>query len=158
MRITFSILLAAALVGGSGCSTKSAYDAFEMDSRSERVLTYLRTATFVREGATEAVISTVYLNAVYPKRYKGGEYFYIALYHEDPEAALQGLRLNKSAAPEEVRELEQTDQLYSIMPARNRWQRSFLVRFAMQSGDKLTLTPENGRIGTGALDYRKDDR
>jgi hypothetical protein len=154
MRTTLA-LLTATLLGISGCSTKTALDAFNMDSRTELAVTHLRTATVVKDSLTTAVISTVYLNRVYPERYNGDEYFFVALYRHD-DAAPYDLYLNGDAAPVEIRELSPDEELCVLMPIQSSWNRYYLVRYPHQEAESLTLTLGNGQSGTGALDYQKD--
>lgn len=153
MRIT-TALLTAAILGLTGCSTKTALDAFNMDSQTERTVTHLRTATFVHEGKTDTVISTVYLNPVFPERYSGDEYFFVALYRAQEQPFV--LTLNGGVLPDKVEELDPDDTITRLMPIQNRWNRYYLVRYPRQEGETLTLKLENGPSATGALDYQKD--
>lgn len=148
-------LLTATLLLTSGCSTKTAFDAFEMDSKTERTMTNLRTATVKSDGETKAVISTIYLNNTDPARYHGDEYFLVALYLQESDAAFK-LLLNDTVEPAAVEELSADDPRCAMFPVKNAWNRYYLVRYPAQSGEQLTLKLENGPTGTGALDYQKD--
>lgn len=155
MRRSIFLLTAALLT--TGCSTKTALDAFRVDSQTERAMTSLRTLTAVEESATKVVVTSIYLNEVYPDRYSGDEYFIIGLYRKGAEGRFS-LLLNGKVAPSSLHELMPQDPLYRLMPVRNEWNRCYLVRFPEQSADRLTLTLGNGLSATGALNYRKDER
>jgi hypothetical protein len=156
MRILPTLL--AALLGMTGCTTKSPSDSYKMERASEHAVTSLQTATITRDGTVEAVVSGIYLNGVYPKRYRDGEYFLIALYDALEQNILDALRLN-GTAPELTEELPGEDPLLELMPIRNAWNRYYLLRFPLQSrAEELTLTPGSGRCVKGALSYRKDAR
>ncbi|MDX1295185.1 MAG: hypothetical protein R3302_02890 [Sulfurimonadaceae bacterium] len=150
-----SILLLTAALLSTGCSTKTALDAFHVDSQTERALNSLKTATAVEPSGTKAVITSIYLNEVYPERYSGDEYFIIGLYRQDAEAGFT-LLLNETVAPANLDELAHEDPLCRLMPVYNKWNRYYLVRFPEQSSEDLTLTLGNGLSATGALSYRKD--
>jgi hypothetical protein len=155
MRTSIFLLTIALL--GTGCSTKTALDAFQVDSQTERGLNSLRSATAVEASGTKAVITSIYLNEVYPERYSGDEYFIIGLYREKETAGFT-LLLNDSVAPASINELTPEDPLCRLIPVYNEWSRYYLVRFPQQSSEQLTLTLGNGLSATGALNYRKDAR
>lgn len=150
-------LATAMLLLTSGCSTKTAFDAFKMDSATERVMTNLRSATVKSEGVTKAVISTIYLNNAEPERYRDGEYFLISLYLQETDTPFK-LLLNENVEPLAAEELGAEDPRCAMFPVKNAWNRYYLVRYPEQSGETLTLKLENGPIGTGVLDYQKDAR
>jgi hypothetical protein len=148
--------LLTALLGITGCTTKTPSDTYKMKSTAERAVTSLQTVTVTRGDTVEAIVSGIYLNAVYPERYRNGEYFLIALYDALDHDILGTLRLNDSVAPLEHEELADGDPLLQLMPIRKAWNRYYLLRFPRQQQAKaLTLTPGNDRYVKGALSFQK---
>lgn len=149
-----------ALLGITGCTTaQQPADSYRMTSAAERAVTSLQTITISQGDAVEAIVSGIYLNAVYPRRYRDGEYFLIALYDALGQGLLGTLKLNGVVAPLAVEPLAEEDPLLSLMPIRNAWYRYYLLQFPLQpAARELTLTPGSGRTVKGALNYRKDGR
>jgi hypothetical protein len=148
--------LLTALLGITGCTTKTPSDAYKMESTAERAVTSLQTVTVTRGDTVEAIVSGIYLNAVYPERYRDGEYFLIALYDAFDQNILGTLRLNDGIAPVEHEDLADGDPLLQMMPIRKAWDRYYLLRFPRQQQAKtLTLTPGNGQCVKGALSFQK---
>ncbi len=138
----------------TGCSTKSAYDYFKMDPEYERTVSNLRTATIKDNAETEAIISTIYLNAVYPERFHGDENFLVALYQRT-EGSIFTLLLNGAVEPLEIRNLGKNDPLLSIMPITNDWNHYYHVRYPEQGEGELSLKLGIGPSTTGGLTYQK---
>lgn len=154
MRILPYIL--ASLLGISGCVPKTAFDSFTMSSVTERAVVNLQTVTVGNSEGVEAIVSAIYLNAVYPQRYRGGEYFLIAYYDRGDENLLERLRLNETVRPTSVEEISESDAMCALVPIRNDWNRYYIVRFPKQGVTAaLNVTFETGRCVTGTLGFQK---
>ena len=68
------------VIGLSGCAQKGTFDLFKMDKAHERSVEQLRTGTIVKSLETNALVSLMYLNPIYPETYNEGEYFVGAFY------------------------------------------------------------------------------
>jgi len=158
-----TLILIFFLIFTTGCTRTTAFDFFKMDEEHERAVTNMRTGTIVRSFETHAIISAVYLNAVDPEKYSGDEYFFIALYLQedkrlcykeglgDPDYTLT-LNGQHFLSGEE---LKKGDELRSLMPIQNEWNRYYLIRFASSATDELSLALENDRYGKVELAYLK---
>jgi len=149
----------------SGCSKTTAFDFFKMDENYERAVDNLQTGTIVSSFETKAILSTIYLNRVYPKKYNDGEYFFVAIYLRDDirlyfksginnkkyEFTLNGVK------PLDARELKTDDELRLSMPITNEWNRYYLVKFPIQDKDTLNLILQNDEYDSVALTYQKDE-
>ncbi len=163
MRIIVSLL--SLLLLFTGCSHTTAFDFFKMDSEHERAVENMQTGTIVRSFETEAILSTIYLNRVYPDKYKDGEHFFAALYsREDIRLYFkQGLNNNKykftcnGETPIEARELKSDDELRRLMPITNEWNRYYYVKFPKQHTESLDLILESGLEETLTITYDLDD-
>jgi len=163
MRSIAYSLLALSLI--SGCSSTTAFDFFKMDEDHERAMTSLHTTSIVRSFETEAMITTIYLNHVYPDKYNDREYFFAALYMKDDKRlyykdALQDpeytLKLN-GINPCHIEALPKDSQLRRLMPIKNEWNRYYLIKYPLQQEKVLTLVLENDRSLTASINYEKDD-
>lgn len=148
----------------SGCSRTTAFDLFRMDKAHERAVDNMQTGTIVRSFETEAILSAIYLNPVYPDKYNDGEYFYIALYTRENVRLYFKSGLNNKKytftcngeEPLETTELKTDDELRLLMPITNEWNRYYLVKFAPQHLTTLDLLLENDQSGLVHLSYHKD--
>lgn len=163
MRILGTSLLSFALL--TGCSHTTAFDFFKMDEDHERAMTSLQTTSIVRSFETEAMISTIYLNQVYPEKYHDGEYFFASLYMNDDKRlfykdSLQDpeytLKLN-GVSPESIEILDKDSQLRRLMPIKNEWNRYYLVKYPAQKENIITLILENDRSLNASIHYQKDE-
>ncbi len=149
----------------SGCSKTTAFDFFKIDSNYEKAISNLQTGTISKSFETEAILSSIYLNKVYPNEYNDGEYFFIALYLandkrlffksnlSDPQ---YNLTLN-SINFVNVQELSSEHKLRSLMPINNEWNRYYLIKFDTQARNDLLLKFENENLDAIKLEYEKGD-
>lgn len=151
MRLFVSLMGVWLLI--SGCATHNAFEAFEIDAKSERAITGLRTATLFEGRRVVAVLSSVYLNYVEPEQFPHEETFLIATYTEMP-SIISNMRLN-GYAPIHVDELASDDALLAYLPIQNDWNRYFLMVYPEQRVETLTLKPDSDQNATGAISYQK---
>ncbi|RUM61183.1 MAG: hypothetical protein DSZ03_08925 [Sulfurimonas sp.] len=155
-------LLVTALLASffSGCSRTTAFDFFKMDANYERAISNLQTGTIARSFETEVILSSIYLNKVYPKQYNDAEYFFIALYLADnQQETLQNSEYKLTLNGVDflhVKELQEDDPLRSLMPIDNEWNRYYLVTFAKQPREDLLLQLEDRDLNTIKLHYTKE--
>ncbi len=163
MKSLLSLALLATLF--SGCSQTTAFDFFKMDANYERAISNLQTGTIARSFETEVILSSIYLNKVYPQQYRDGEYFFIALYiadkqdfflkskqrNSDYKLTLNGIDFVSA------KELKENDPLRSLMPINNQWNRYYLIRFAVQPREDLLLQLEDRDLNTIKLHYKKEN-
>ncbi len=155
------IIFISIVIFSTGCSRTTAFDFFKMDDNYERAVDNLQTATLVKSFETQAILSTVYLNRVYPEKYKDGEYFFVSLYLRDDIRLYFKTGINNKKytftlngnKPLEAKELKTDDELRLSMPITNEWNRYYLVKFKSQNGKKLNLLLENDETDSVEIDY-----
>ena len=161
MRILLPAVSALLLFGG--CAEKGAFDLFKMDESHERAVEQLRTGTIVESFETKAIMSSVYLNPIYPDEYKDGEYFIGAFYFEKKnldvkkwDLASYGYTLTLNGkTPALMEELKENDPRRTLIPIQNRWNRYYLIRFEPTAETSIALRLENNQTGTVELNYQK---
>ncbi|MEA1920137.1 MAG: hypothetical protein U9N52_09875 [Campylobacterota bacterium] len=149
----------------TGCSRTTAFDFFKMDDNYERAVDNLQTGTIVRSFETEAILSTVYLNRVYPEKYNDAEYFFVSIYLRDDirlyfKAGMNNKKYHftlNGEKPIEGKELKTDDELRLSMPISNEWNRYYLVKFPLQYTEKLDLILENDEYDSVELIYYKNE-
>jgi len=159
----FSWIAMAALLAFSGCSQKGAFDLFKMDESHERAVEQLRTGAIVQSLETKAILSTVYLNPIYPDQYKDGEYFIGAVYFEKDNRDIRkwdldtyGYTLSLNGKKATIfEELNQSDPRRTLIPVQNNWNKYYFIRFDSVSERSLALKLENNRTGSVELNYQK---
>ncbi len=159
----FSVLAISAMLAFGGCAEKGAFDLFKMDDAHERAVEQLRTGSIVLSLETKAIISTLYLNPIYPEHYNDGEYFIGAVYFEKdirgirermPEDAGYQLTLN-GKKPTFIEVLKEKDPRRRFIPIQNNWNRYYIIRFAEEQNSSLALRLENNQTGSVVLHYQK---
>jgi hypothetical protein len=148
----------------SGCSRTTAFDFFKMDDNYERAVDNLQTGTIVKSFETKAILSTIYLNRVYPKKYNDAEYFFVSIYLRDDirlyfKAGINNKKYTftlNGEKPTLAKELKTDDELRLSMPITNEWNRYYLVEFERQESDELKLLLENDESDSVELIYHKE--
>jgi len=162
MRI--SLIAIAGLLMFGGCADKGAFDMFRMDETHERSVEQMRSGTIIQSFETKAIISALYLNPVYPKQYKDGEYFVAAIYFEKPQNLETkkwdikeygySLTLN-GASPAQMEEIKENDPRRALIPVQNKWNRYYFIRFEPAGESSLMLRLESNQTGSVVLNYPK---
>ncbi len=164
----YTILSTALLLTFSGCSRSTAFDVFKLDEAHERAISNLQTSTIVQSFETKAIISTIYLNDTLPGKYASSEKesFFVSLYLQDdirlfykadikaPEVALTLNEMNYLSA----KELEKDDQLRTLMPIKNEWNRYYLITYPHQGDGPMKLIFEIDPYGMAELTYQKGEQ
>lgn len=128
-----------------------------MTAEQELGATYLKSKKiFTKDDAVYGIVSAIYLNKVYPKRYTDKEYFYIYYYIKQPKEELN-LYLN-GTPPVTKEELHRKNNFTRFTSIKNEWSNYFLVSFEKDdSNETLSLTFENSLSSEALLKYQKDE-
>jgi len=158
----FVILSIISLAIFSGCSGH--FERYTPSSEHERASTSYKNVRILEEGRSKIVLSTIYLNDVYPKYTDGKAHFLIAFYSKENNSTIYfeksdeevkkgyTLLLNGKSAID-AKELDRDDLLRELMPINNSWNRYFYVRYELPSG-KPVLVLENGHIEPVVITYQ----
>jgi len=161
----FSWIALTAVLAFSGCAQKGAFDLFKMDEAHERSVEQMRTASIIQSFETKAIVSSVYLNPVYPDQYKDGEYFVGAFYFDKHNMDVKKWSLEdfgytltlNGKSPVSMEEIEDNDPRRTLIPIQNNWNRYYLIRFeSVTAPASLALRLENNQTGSAVLNYRKE--
>jgi len=149
----FVILSIISLAIFSGCS--SHFERYTPSSEQERASTSYKNVRILEEGRSKIVLSTVYLNDVYPKYTDGLSHFLISFYNDRTHSALifdtnetngsdkYTVLLNGEIALF-AEELDSEDLLIDLLPIKIDWSKYYYIRFNLSSGaPKLELKDVN---------------
>ena len=150
---TFTIILTF-LVLISGCSSKNAFEQFEMNEKQELATNALARSKIKYADKVNGIISIVYLNFVSSDEYDDGEYFYVYAYLKNKNYEFRFLLNDKE--PISVKELPSTNEFTELTHISNEWSRYYLVKFPKQD-DKLSFVFENGPYSSDILKFEKDE-
>jgi len=150
---TFTIILTF-LVLISGCSSKNAFEQFEMNEKQELATNALARSKIKYADKVNGIISIVYLNFVSSDEYDDGEYFYVYAYLKNKNYEFRFLLNDKE--PVSVKELPSTNKFTELTSISNEWSKYYLVKFAKQD-DKLSFVFENGPYSSDILRFEKDE-
>jgi len=149
----------------TACSSKNAFSEFKMDKDQELSISSLKSSKIIsKNGEVSGVFSAIYLNEVYPKSFKGDEYFFVYLFTKDtkemydplkPTQTDLRLKLN-SKLPIKLQKLPQNNRFSHLVETKSNWNRYYLVSF--KKADKINLVLENGLSSSAVLKYQKDEQ
>lgn len=140
----------------TGCSDKNAFYHFDMTKEQELGTANLKGKKILNlDGSTAGVISTVYLNPIYPDLYNDNEYFYVYMYLTKPKLDID-LKLNKML-PLSKERLNPNNNFTKLTSVQNNWTDYFLVTFAKDNNNTLNLSFENNQSLPAHLKYLKDE-
>ncbi len=122
----------------------------------------------LRDNRSETVLSTIFLNQVYPKYVDGFAHFLIAFYTKDQNSKLY---FDKTAAHTAndytlilngenalyFEELGVDDPLRELMPVNISWNRYFYVRYRLPSGTPV-LVLESDHTERAVITYQKEQQ
>jgi len=143
----------------SACSDKQPY--LPTSAQESASSNYKNVRLLDDQNRTDVVLSTVYLNKVYPKYTDGYAHFLVAFYDPKNENKLsfdnndteQGYRLllgTQGALASE--KLDNDDLLLDLMPISNSWNSYYYVRYAAPSA-KPVLVLENDHTVKAVITY-----
>ncbi|MCJ7765274.1 MAG: hypothetical protein MUP09_04960, partial [Thiovulaceae bacterium] len=159
-----TVFFAATALLLGGCS--GSFDHFTPSSTQERASISYQNVRLLKENRTETMISTIYLNEVYP-RYRGGySHLLVAFYSKEHNNTLFFKRGSALNADDYIlmlngrgalfsEELERDDLLRKLMPINNSWSRYYYVRYKRPGGSPI-LTLESDHIQKALITYQKE--
>lgn len=149
----------------TGCSSKNAFDQFNMNKEQELSISSLQSSKITsKAGKVEGVFSTIYLNEVYPKSFNGDEYFFVYIFTKEtkemydpknPTDTDLRLKLN-SKLPIKVQKLPKDNRFSHLVSVKSNWNKYYLVAFKQE--DTISLVLESGQSSSVALKYQKDEQ
>ncbi len=127
-KLFFVLIILAALF--NGCALKSIKPIFKQDTLYEKTLKYTQRGQIVNSLETKALIDAVYLNPLYPKKFKNPT-FLVGIYNEFNNALENeefSLTLNNEK-PIKVTKKIPNFIPYKFYPFYNSWMSYYLVEF-----------------------------
>jgi len=159
----FLLAAMALMLSLGGCSPKNQVtQLFEPDKIYEKALVYTREDQVVRGLETKAAITATLLNEVFPDRYSDddGTFFFVGIVTElDVEEFKKNyhIRLN-GMEPLSIEKVQETDDIYKLMPNVNRWGKYFIVKFPSTAATRLAIDFGIYPYGSVRLDFQRPKR
>jgi len=156
----YMIINLALLLLFAGCADKNAFSRFHMKEEQELGAVNLQNSELKNsDGDIKGIISVVYLNNVYPKKYVDYEYFYIYFYLNDKKD-IQNinfmLKLNNKL-PISVKELSNTNEFSKLTSTQNRWNKYYLVKFNEDKNTTIKFEMTDEDLSSNPMFYYKDE-
>lgn len=157
----YSLLVSIFLIFFTGCSQKNAFVKFNMSKDEERSVSSLQTSQIMgKNGEIAGVVSTVYLNEVYPKKFSRYDSFFIYIYMKDSKNIdlidpKINLEMNEQV-PVNSTELPNNSEFTHLVDVKSSWNRYYLVEFEKDC-NTLNLIFDNGLSKSSVLKYKKDE-
>jgi len=150
----------------SGCSSKNAFDNFNMSKEQELGISSLQSVKVASQnGVVAGVFSSIYLNEVYPKSFSDSEYFFIYVYLKDSGSMYNpnqiseenlNIKLN-GKTPIKIQKLPKDNKFSNLIEIRSKWNKYYMVAFSHEKKDSLNLVFENEQSSSAAIKYQKDE-
>ena len=149
----YFFILLTFLIFASGCSEKNAFTHFTMTKEQELGVSSLKsTKVLTVDGRIYGVVTSVYLNTVYPETYNDREYFYVYYYLKKPNLDLN-MTLNK-LDPISKEELKRENNFTKLTSVKSDWNKYYIVSFPHDSNETLSLVFENNQSSPALLRYQ----
>ena len=148
--ITLSVV---ALFICTGCADRNAFKEFHISKRQELSEDTILTVKLNDQKETAGIVTVVYLNKIYPKKYHDKEYFYIYYYLKEKSSKLIFLLNNKK--PLEVDELPRQNPFATLTSFNAPWSKYKLVAF-QKEGNILKLKIKTAKAAEATLTFIKD--
>ncbi len=148
----------------SGCSSQ--FERYTPSDESETASTSYKSVRLLNsDDKTRAILSTIFLNDIYPKYTDGRAHFLVAFYSPEQNSTLY---FKRSRMPEgkgyilllngrealASEDLDNDDMLVDLLPISNDWTRYYYVRYELPSS-KPVLVLESDRTEQAAITYQK---
>ena len=157
----FTTLFTLSLLLFGGCSSS---ERFTPTSTYEKASISYKNVRLLDNGKSEIILSTVYLNEVYPK-YAGNFAHFLVSFYATKGSALYFDKEKKRTADDylltlngesalQTEELERDDLLLELMPVSNRWSRYYYVRYRLPSANAV-LVLESDHSTKAVVTYQK---
>jgi uncharacterized protein YceK len=160
----FIILFTISFTIFSGCS--SHFDRYTLSAEDEKATTsYKNVRLLDSDNKSKTIMSTIYLNDIYPNYTDGLAHFLISFYNPEHDNILY---FNRGKTPSEQEyvlllngedalaseELDSDDLLVDLMPISSSWNRYYYVRYKLPSG-KPVLVLESDHTERAVITYQK---
>ena len=131
-------------------------------------MTSYKNVRLLRDNRSETVLSTIFLNQVFPKFEDGFAHFLIGFYTIDQDSTLCFDTTGTCAADDytlllngedalHFEELGENDPLRELMPVNISWNRYYYVRYKLPSGTPV-LVLESDHTERAAITYQKEQQ
>jgi len=150
---TFLIILVF-LTTITGCSSNNAFYQFKLTPSQQVSEDSMQSSKIKNEASVDGIVSIIYLNKVYPNKYKDYEYFYVSLYTKTNNENIKFL-LNKEMALH-IEELDPTNEFSELTSYSTDWKKYYIVKFKEQK-EKISFVLQNEGFISDNLSFEKDE-
>ncbi len=152
MKTLFFVFLLLLLFG---CAEKSAYSKFKLFKDQEVAFDNVSLGKITRGQKISGVISALYLNEIYPKKFTK-EAFYIIVYTKDADLLSRFEVTLNSNFPVLVTKLPPQNEYSHLLDIRNSWSYYYFVEFTSTKSAslKLSFKLQNGAKAT--VEFQKN--
>lgn len=147
LALTFLVLF-------SGCADKNAFAKFNMNEKEELGADSLLNSKVKKGQKVDGIVSVVYLNKVYPKKFAEDEVFYVNFYVKN-KTQLFSFTLNQEKSIS-VKKLKVENSYSYLTPLKTKWSKYYLVKFKKQK-DILNFVFHNDSFESDPLIFEKDE-
>ena len=148
------VLLLGFLLFLNGCSQNNAFTRFHMTPEQELGSDSILKSKVKKGDINDGLVSVVYLNRIYPKKYTDAEYFYVYFYLKTKKE--KPLFLLNAHQALKIKELQRVNEFTNLTSIETKWNKYYLVSFAPQK-DKLNFSFESGPFSSDLLMFEKDE-
>ncbi len=153
-KLVFTLIVSFLL---AGCADKDAYSKFELLKDQEVAFDNVTLAKITKADEVSGVLSALYLNAVYPKRYEK-ETFYVIVYSKD-KRLLENLEFSLNGVkPLSLTVLPPQNEFSHLLDIKNDWSHYYLVEFKPSNATKLKLSLKLLNKAQASVTFEKTQR
>jgi len=147
LAVTFLVLF-------SACADKNAFEKFHLSAVEERGADSILNSKIKNGKNINGIVSAVYLNRVYPKKFTEDEVFYVNFYLKDKTQPFFFILNGQKSI--DAQELQVKNPYAFLTPLQTKWSKYYLVKFKKQN-DILSFSFHNGLFSSDPLVFEKDE-
>lgn len=151
---TFVIIMIFALSFLS-CSQRNAFSNFGITPVQEKSEENIQSAKITHGENTDGIVTAVYLNKIFPKRFHAQEYFYLYMYSKIKAKNINFMLNNHKAVT--FKELNATNEFTQLTSFKAPWSKYYLVEFPQQDGN-LSLRVKYLDFSSEAIIFPKEEK
>jgi len=137
----------------NGCSSHNAFGEFDLTPAQELSEDNIQTVKIKDSKKVHGILSVVYLNKVFPERYKNAEYFYVYYYLRD---ANESVTFELNSKPSLLKEaLPPKNKFSTLTSFEAPWSKYYLLRFKKE-GNVLNFKVTTDKAANATLQFIKD--
>jgi len=137
------------------CSQRNAFSNFGITPVQEKSEENIQSAKIINGENIDGIVTAVYLNKIFPKRFHTQEYFYLYMYSKIKAKNINFMLNHQRAIA--LKELNTTNEFTQLTSFKAQWSKYYLMEFPQQDGN-LSLQVKYLDFSSKGIIFPKEKR